>query len=167
MKRLTFIPAVLLMLSCVSQSNLQKDLEKHPVLSCPEPESCTFEVIPDKTIVTSADGTGQLYYKLEDSSDTKVIKYRFDKKTDAALADAGYSEEVVFELRNDALAPYYNAEGIANTNMIFGVMCFCKGKAGFYKVKNGTLSYKNNILNITLPDIIEGQRLKDISINFQ
>lgn len=154
------------MFGCAGQ-NLHKDLDKETVLSCPEPDSCTFEVFPDKMIVSTTDGVGKIYYKLQDNPGTKVIKYKFDKKVDAMLADAGYSEEVVFQINNDVTTPDFTGTEIQNTNMLFGVMCFCKDKAGFYKVESGELKYDKNTLKIMLPDIVQGQRLKEINIEFK
>jgi hypothetical protein len=167
MKKAAILSLILLLSACAGQ-NLQQALKQNnPERTCPENGSCTVEILQNTTLVVKDDVAGKFYYKTETSPDFTVIRYKYTKDTNPALADAGYTEEVVFEVDNNSKILSYSGSTIQKTKMLFGVMCFCKGKAGFYKVESGSISYKDNKLQITVPDIVEGQKLKDITLSFK
>ncbi|NDI98006.1 hypothetical protein GWA97_02855 [Flavobacterium sp. LaA7.5] len=168
MKKFALIPTLLILFSCGSTKSLQEASDPaYSETSCPTEGGCTFEVLKNKSLVIKKDGIDKLYYSIADNPATSVVKYRYDKKANPRLPDSGYAEEVVFEIANDSKALDYKDSDIAQTKMLFGVMCFCKGKAGFYPVTSGTLAYKNNVLHIALPELVDAQKLKDISIAFK
>ncbi|QYJ69232.1 hypothetical protein [Flavobacterium litorale] len=168
MKKFILLPMVALLFGCNATKSLNEASGKgYTATTCPEVGQCSFEVLKNKSLVIKKDGTGKVYYSMKENSTTTVIKYRYAKDTDPTLQDAGYTEEVVFEIASDATDLDYDSTTIQETKMLFGVMCFCKGKAGFYKVEKGTLTYKNNTLYITLPNIVEDQVLHDIQVTIQ
>lgn len=167
MKQFVLIPVLLMLFSCGSTKSLYDNSEAaRTEVSCPENGNCTFEVLKNKSLVVKKDGIDKMYYSTIDNSATSVIKYRYVKKTNPALQDAGYVEEIVFEIANNSKALDYKNSDMQQTKMLFGVMCFCKDKAGYYEVKEGALTYKNNKLEVMLPDLVEGQKLKEISVTF-
>lgn len=166
MKNFAVLSLALLLASCAGQ-NLQQALDKNNTSqTCPETGSCTVEIMRNTALIIKDDIEGKFYYKTENNTDFTVIRYKYVKDTNPALADAGYTEEVVFEVDNNTKTLSYTGKDMQNTKILFGVMCFCKGKAGFYKVESGSIDYKNEKLIIMLPDIVEGQKLKDITISF-
>jgi len=135
-------------------------------IACPEKSECTIEVMENKSLLVKSDDTAHLYYTIEDEPGKKVVKYTYRTITDPNLMDAGYSETLIFE--TDSKLSNLNNSGInmQKTKMLLGIQCFCRGKAGFYKVESGKISYANNILNIEVPGIVEGQTTKEVAINF-
>jgi hypothetical protein len=82
---------------------------------------------------------GSLAYKMGPSENTSVIQFVYEKDMDKVAYDGGYKEEVVFEIPNDVSGRNYKDTELQQTKMLFGRYCFCRGKTGLYKVKNGTL----------------------------
>lgn len=169
MKKTILIPFILLAVSCGGHKNTVSPMtENYTVESgCPEEGNCTLEVLQDKSLDIKTDGTGKLYYGLKDTPGKNVVKYTYKKDTDAQLQDAGYSEEIVFETDTDVNGFNYSATDMQKSNMLFGVMCFCRGKAGYYKVTSGNVVYKDNKLSIELPDIVDDQKLDTIMVFFK
>lgn len=102
MKKLLAIPIALMLLNCGSSMSLSETSEStKEVAQCPEKGNCTIEVLKNKTLLTKTDGTGALYYKISDSNITSVIKYTYTKDSNPAIQDAGYREEIIFEVENN------------------------------------------------------------------
>ncbi|GGB79021.1 hypothetical protein GCM10007424_19000 [Flavobacterium suaedae] len=168
MRKLAIIPLALIMLNCSGSKSLQESLKsQNPELSCPEDGECTITVEHNKSIATKTDDTGSLYYSTADHKGTDVVIYRYTKQHDPMLADAGLTEEVIFEIDSNSKSLEYKDKAIKQTNMLYHVACFCKGRAGYYKVESGELTYKDNKLNIQLPEILKPQKLKDITITLK
>ncbi|WP_297334360.1 hypothetical protein [Flavobacterium sp.] len=166
MKNFAVLSLAILLASCAGQ-NMQQALDKNNTSqTCPETGNCTVEIMRNTALLIEDDIEGKFYYKTERNTDFTVIRYKYVKDTNPALADAGYTEEVVFEVANSTKTLSYTGNDMQKIKMLFGVMCFCKGKAGFYKVEGGSIDYKNDKLYMALPDIVEGQKLKDITISF-
>ena len=167
MKNFALISTLLILFSCNSTKSLyEASNPTYSETSCPAEGECTFEVLKNKSLVIKKDGIDKVYYSLADNTATSVVKYRYNKKANPALPDSGYSEEIVFEIANDSKNLDYNSNNIQQTKMLFGVMCFCKGKAGFYPVNEGAVSY-NDKLHIEIPELVDNQKLKDISVTFK
>jgi hypothetical protein len=82
---------------------------------------------------------GSLIYKIEYSEKTSVIQFVYERDMDKVAYDGGYREEVVFEVPNDVPIQDYKDAGLQETKMLFGRYCFCRGKTGLYKVRQGKL----------------------------
>ena len=167
MKKLiiVFIAAILIT-ACKSQSTIS--WSNTVVTSiCPEKSECIVEVMENKSLLVKSDDTGHLYYNIQDETGKKVVKYTYRTITDPNLMDAGYSETLIFE--TDSKLSNLNNSGInmQKTKMLLGIQCFCRGKAGFYKIESGKISYANNTLNIQVPGIVEGQTTKEVGISFK
>jgi hypothetical protein len=168
MKNAALLLLSFLFVSCGSQKNSAVLSGEYIIESpCPADGLCAVEVLKDKSLLVINDDLGRVYYKLEDTPGRIVIKYTFKKDTDAAVYDGSYSEEVVFET-DTTFSNLNNAgTGITKTKMLFGVMCFCRGKAGHYIINEGTISYRDKKLHITLPDVIDNQKIKTVSVTFK
>jgi hypothetical protein len=81
-------------------------------------------------------------YKMVENNKTDVIQYVYAINQDQIAYDGGYKEEVVFEIPNDADEKTYIDAELQNTNMLFGRYCFCRGKNGIFKVRQGRLHLK-------------------------
>lgn len=157
-----------LMLSCnckknVSQEN--KDTKAQILSSCPEDYECTLEVFPNKTMIIKTDGIGATFFELEDFNGTTVYHYTYNQKTDKQYQDAGYKEEIIFEFNssNTTDLKLSNKE-LQNTKMLFGVWCYCKGKAGNYKITKGNFSKKGNEISIDFPAVVDNQKVTELKI---
>lgn len=156
------------MFSCKSQKNSSATWKNHTIETpCLPKSECTFEILENKSLLVKTDDTNHIYYHLQDTPGKTVVKYTYKTITDPKLKDAGYSEDIIFE--TDDKLSNLNATGadIQKTKMLFGVHCFCRGKAGFYKIEQGKMSYANNKLHIELPDVIDNQKVKTVTVSFK
>lgn len=134
--------------------------------SCPEKTDCLFEILENKSILVKTDDTGHVYYNLEDTIGKTVMKYTSRKITDPTLQDAGYSETLIFET-DKGKEFNYTGKDLQKIKMLFNVQCFCRGKAGIYKVEQGSISFKNNKLQIELPELVDSQKTKSVIITLK
>ncbi|MEL1244719.1 hypothetical protein AAEO56_10640 [Flavobacterium sp. DGU11] len=132
---------------------------------CPDEGNCGFEVLKDKSLIIKSDGTGKPYYTLEDAPGKIVARYTYAAKSGKYQDDA-YTEEVIFE--TDSELSNLHKSNPKDAKMLFGVHCFCRDKAGFYKVGKGLLDYQDNKLIIKLQDnIVEGQKTDLVMVSFK
>lgn len=146
----------------VSENNR---ISKAQILTpCPEGYDCTLEIFPNKTMVVKTDGMGGTFFELEDQPEKTVYHYTYNQKTDKHYQDAGYREEILFELDARTKDLKLSDEELQNAKMLFGVWCYCKGKAGNYKITNGNFIKKGNEISIDFPAIVAGQRVTEVKI---
>jgi len=159
MKKLALVSLALVLLNCSGQKNRIETTIYDYKLTCPCPAegTCTIEVLKNESLIIKTDDIGKLYYETEGKAGKQVIKYNYTKTTDPALQDAGYSEEIVLE--TDADFTFSD-----KSKILFGVYCYCKGKAGYYKADNAIVSTSQKLLTVTIPEIIDGQKIKSFSI---
>ena len=159
---LALLPIVLL--ACATQKTTSITGAHTIMNECPTQGTCTFEVLKDKSLVIKTN-LGKPYYEVADAPGKMVVKYTYNKTKNPAYQDDFYSEEIIFETDNElsnlkdkttAIPVYFNAK------------CFCRGKAGTYKVDNAQVSLKDNQLHIALPaTIVDNQLLKNIDVSFK
>lgn len=163
MKKIAIPFLAVLYFSCHSSKNAPKTAPVTINSSCPEDGICDFEILPNKSIEIKTDSFGKIYYKLTENTDSEVYHYNFSEKaTDTTLADASYREEILFELKKNSEVNLSN-EKLQETKMLFGVFCFCKGKAGYYTVNKGFLSKTKDQVKLTISDVVSNQKTKQIS----
>lgn len=139
MKKLLF----LILLSCFGCSSQTKVNQSADVVSiqesCPKDGICKVEMFKNKRLVVIPDSLGDLYYELEESKTTTVIKYTYNRNSDNDLADGTYREELLFEINSTTMNLNLSGKELKETKMLFGRFCYCKGQTGYYKIENGTL----------------------------
>jgi len=140
---------------------------KHKIESpCPEEGECKLEILKDKSLDIKVDDTGRLYYSITDAPGKVIVRYTYDYDAPKGVMDAGYTETVIFE--TDDEFSNLNTGNIKGIKMLFGVQCFCRGKAGFYTVNEGKISYKDEKLTVKIPDtIVDGQRIYSIDASLK
>ncbi len=151
------------MVSCSCKKTSISNFEKATLKSdCPKDGTCSVEIIKNKSISIKKDEFGSIYYLLEDNLNTTVVKYSYSRTVKGDLQDAGYREEIVFEIdeNNKTLK---NRE-LTKTNMLFGRFCFCRGQTGNYIVDNGELEIKDNTINLNFTVSQVPQIIKNIVI---
>lgn len=167
-KQILLYPLVIISLSCKSQKDTSASWKNHSIETpCPPKTECTLEILESKSLLVKTDDTNHIYYQLQEASGKTVVKYTYKTISNPKLQDAGYSEEIIFETDEKLSNLNVNNADIQKTKMLFGVHCFCRGKAGFYKVEQGNMSYVDKKLNIALPNIIDDQKVKNITVNFK
>ncbi|TPD68547.1 hypothetical protein [Flavobacterium microcysteis] len=170
MKKYILLPIIGLIASCCSTKNSQATASNSKKAkiesSCPEEGTCSFEILQNKSMNVKTDGIDKIYYELEENPDKVVFLYKYQKKiADKTLQDAGYSEEIVFEMNKDYTDFSFSDKRIQSTKMLFGVFCYCKGKAGNYRVTKGSLIKKGSDLQIDIPPIVDNQIITQIKIS--
>lgn len=167
-KQILLYLLVIMSLSCKSQKDTSASWKNNSIETpCPPKTECTLEILENKSLLVKTDDTNHIYYQLQEASGKTVVKYTYKTISNPKLKDAGYSEEIIFETDEKLSNLNANNADIQKTKMLFGVHCFCRGKAGFYKVEQGNMSYVNKKLNIALPNIIDDQKVKNITVNFK
>ena len=168
MKQFALMLLPFLVLACASQKSTKDTITgKHTIESqCPTQGTCNLEVLKDKSLVIKNDNFGRPYYATQDAPGKLVVRYTYTKKKNPLYQDDIYSEEVVFETDN-TLSNIKKEAAFTDVNLLFGVQCFCRGKAGYYRPQKGSVSYTKHHLTIKLPgDIIDNQLTKTITIAF-
>ncbi|GEP51440.1 hypothetical protein FNO01nite_21120 [Flavobacterium noncentrifugens] len=167
MKKLLICTAILF-LGCaskktgVSQNQVVLQLESE----CPKAGTCRIEVFENKKMQVNLDEFGSVYYKLEDDLQKKVIKYSYSKTVKGDIQDAGYREEIVFELDNFENQDFENAD-LQKTQMLFGRFCYCKGQTGNYKVGSGKLSIQDKKASLSFTVSEVPQLIKTITFDIK
>jgi hypothetical protein len=149
MKKLFLIPtAFLFSFCCSNKDTIKKNEEPISKLTiestCPPDGDCHAEIHKNKSLEVKKDDLGSIYTNIIDNETTSVIVYQYNRKVKGDLQDAGYREEVVFEINNSDKELILNNENLQQTKMLYGRFCFCKGQTGYYKVENGNLTLKQN-----------------------
>jgi esterase/lipase superfamily enzyme len=85
-----------------------------------------------------------------------------DENQDQQYVDGGYREEIVFELPSDFKNETISGKQILQTKALFGVFCYCKEKAGYYTIQEGTITKTADAIVMEIPAIIEGQKVRTI-----
>lgn len=166
MKNYSIMLACLFLFSCnCSKQTTMVNPQKVALEStCPKEGDCKIEILENKKMNVLDDGTGSLYYRLEDDLEHKVIKYTYDKRVKGDLQDANYREEIVFEIENEIKEETITNENLQNVKMLFGRFCYCKGQAGNFKVNNGNLKITKDKIDLDFEIKEVPQIIKNISI---
>lgn len=126
--------------------------------NCPKDGECSIKLHQDAFILLKQD-TPDTYYPTIEKGEKIVVVFEFLIKGPEDTADGDYSETIHFEIDKDAKNLAISGEKLKQVNLIFGKHCFCRGEAGYYKIKEGNLSVhrlKDNIsidLSFKLNDV--------------
>lgn len=143
--KMTLLSIVIMLFSCTAKKEYT-DQQKNTALldTCPKEGSCDVKVNKNKTVILKTSELGELYYELQDSNNKTVIVYTYTKTVPKDIMDAGYREEVVFEINNDIKSSEISDANLEQSKMLFGRFCFCKGSTGYYKIRSGSLKVDSN-----------------------
>lgn len=168
MKKIILLSLItFLMLSCNCKKSVSlenKNMKAQIISACPEDHECGLEVLPNKTMSVKTGDVSGTYFELEDFNGTTVYHYTYNQKTDKQYQDAGYREEIIFELPSDVTDLKLSDEELQKAKMIFGVWCYCKGKAGNYKITKGNFSKKGKDINIDFPAVVQDQKVTELKM---
>lgn len=154
MKTLFLLSLAVILNSCSAKKNTVTNEEPavapiKPKSVCPPDGQCTIELLHNKSLVVKTDGIGAVYHQLEDSVETSVIVYQYNRDVPEGLQDGHYKEEIIFEIQNNGTDLTLSGSGLQQTKMLFGRFCFCRGQTGYYKVTNGDLNVHQEKGNTT------------------
>ena len=135
------------------------------ILDCPTNAKCIQEILKDSTLVVEKDGTGKPFYTIVEKTGTTVYRYTMAENQDQQYVDGGYREEIIFELPTELKSQTISGKQILETKALFGVFCFCKGKAGYYTIYSGTITKTKDEIVIEIPELVEGQKVRTIKIS--
>ncbi|RMA57180.1 hypothetical protein [Ulvibacter antarcticus] len=146
MKTYIFLIAILAANACnstkgtkeVSEVNSEEKMEMIKD-NCPEAGDCTLKVMKNKNMILKEDTTGMLYPVFEDG-ENMVVEFTYSEKGPEGTADGNYSETIHFEVPNSAESLKLANSSLQTVSLLYGKQCFCRGEAGFYKVKKGSFS---------------------------
>jgi hypothetical protein len=163
MKNIIFLLLIsFVVLSCTCKKKTAEENKKNTtrtVDSCPEGFACRLEVVPNHTMVIKTDGTGAVYFELEALKGTTVYRYEISQNQDQKYMDGGYREEIIFELPSDTADLNLSDTDLQQVKLIFGVWCYCKGKAGNYTITKGNFSKKGNTFSVDFPAVVADQKM--------
>ena len=116
---------------------------------CPENAECTLKVIKNSSLTIKEDTIGQLYPVIEKGDDI-VIEYTFLKKGPEGTLDGDYSETLHFIIPDNTKQLNLKDVNLQDVDLLFGKHCFCKGEAGYYRVKKGELHILKTSKELTI-----------------
>lgn len=157
-------PTILLLFSLLLFSCHSKKETGSKPNNCPSDGVCSIEISKNKGLKIIDDSATGMYHQLQDAEKTSVITYKYDRNKDQGLYDGHYQEEIVFEISNKMLESDF--KDYTPNNRLFGVHCYCKGKAGYYAIENFTVSYQKSTktLSLSLNEIVENQVITTVRI---
>lgn len=168
MKTIISTFSLILIISCSCKKSISlKDKVANLISDCPKDGTCVLEVFDNKTITVKQDEFGSIYYSIDDSLNSKVYKYVYSRTVKGDLQDAGYREEIVFELNNNITKQSLLNNEIQSTKMLFGRFCFCRGQTGNYKVTDGNLDINESKITLNFNISQVPQIIKNITIDLK
>lgn len=160
MKKLLFLLLIgTVIYSCKCKKNTIEKA-KETLTDCPVNAKCTKEVHKDSALFVEKDAMGKPLFSIVSKRGSTVYHYQMTEKQDEQYMDAGYREEIIFELPSNLKNETISGKQIATTKAIFGVFCYCKGKAGYYVIQDGTITKLDNTITIEIPAIVEEQKVR-------
>ncbi len=168
MKKLVFLFFIIVSLSSckckksATENGNNKNIKA--IADCPTNAKCFQEILKDSTLVIENDGTGKPFYKIVAKKGTTVYNYSMSENIDKQYVDGGYSEQIIFELPSDFKNESLSGKKILQAKALFGVFCYCKGKAGYYSIQEGTISKTDNAISVVIPALVEGQKVRTIKL---
>jgi len=112
----------------------------------------SYKILPNSQIVYIKDKIGLGYYKIEPGKKTVLVYTLNEKPIDQTLKDAGYKEEVLFEVEGKLKEMKLSDKELEKVNLLVGIHGFFR-KSGVYKVKKGTLKIEKSDKKHLLLDI--------------
>jgi len=152
MKKIFLISSTILLSFCGTKKNIisqEKNIEITKESLCPIDGSCNTVILKNKSLVIKTDEFGSIFTETIDNDTTSVIIYQYNRTINGDLQDAGYREEIIFEIKNYDTELTLTNEMLQQTKMLFGRFCFCRGQTGYYKVEEGYLKLNKSGDDIT------------------
>jgi hypothetical protein len=143
MKLFIHVFAFFLLVGCKAKTTelITAQKEFKTTTNCPDDGECKTELIPNSTLEVLSDKFDNIYTKTNEGEKI-IFKFTFSRGVDKMAVDGHYIEEIYAEF--DKNLPNLNlVDGeLKNVKLLYNKMCYCKGVAGYYHIKNGTLKFE-------------------------
>ncbi|EZH73820.1 hypothetical protein ATO12_17970 [Aquimarina atlantica] len=156
MKVYTFLSVLMLVCACKTQNTVDSSKEIAIVSEpqnkegyCPESGNCTVKLHKNSSLVLKKD-TADSYYPVIEKGEGVVVEFEFLIKGPEGTADGDYSETIHFEINKAIETLNIKGEALGQVQLLFGKHCFCRGEAGYYKIKHGNLTLQKSKENINI-----------------
>ena len=106
MKKIFLISSTILLSFCGTKKNIisqEKNIEITKESLCPIDGSCNTVILKNKSLVIKTDEFGSIFTETIDNETTSVIIYQYNRTINGDLQDAGYREELIFEIKKEKL----------------------------------------------------------------
>ncbi len=110
-----------------------------------------ISILPNSSILYKKDKFGVGYYKVVPGTKTVFIYTYKEEPVNKNLRDAGYTEEVIFEIKGKIKEMELKDEELKKVNLLVGIHGFFK-RAGVYPVTKGYLK-----INLPKKDLLKLQ----------
>jgi hypothetical protein len=120
---------------CACKSTLQTTTNKTP---CPSEGTCTAKIVSNSRLFVNEDVTGARYPTLV-KGNKLVFQHHYTKERRKNVADDFYTETVYLEFNPKEKKMFLQDQALEKVGLLFGRFCYCKGSAGWFSVKKGTL----------------------------
>lgn len=142
MKLITLLSVLFLFSSCGNNKTIVSKKDKEVVILTDGTDDKKGDVSVDmsnnSTLNVKDDTIGAIYPVIE-SGDNLVVEFKYEEKAPEGIADGDYSETLHFEIPNNTTELNLTDDELSNVKLLYGKHCFCKGEAGYYKVKKGKM----------------------------
>ena len=98
----------------------------------------SVDISNNSTLNVKDDTIGAIYPVIE-SGNNFVVEFKYEEKALEGIADGDYSETLHFEIPTNTTELNLTDDELSNVKLLYGKHCFCKGEAGYYKVKKGKM----------------------------
>ena len=161
-KILLLLLIIIVNFGCHCKKTAAEDAKKHTakiIKDCPENAVCTQDIFKDSALEIAIDGANKPYYTIVAQPGTTVYRYQMAENQDQQYLDGGYREELIFQLPSDFKTGTIFGKQMLETKALFGVFCYCKGKAGYYPLKSGKITKTDQSTTLEIPKIVEDQKV--------
>jgi len=106
---------------------------------CPKDGVCTFNIEKDKMFTLKKDDIGALYPVIGEGEKT-ILKFEYKQNEIPNVQDNSYKEIILLEidLKNPEIS--LTNSTLKTAKATFARLCFCRGKTGYYPIKEGKLN---------------------------
>lgn len=168
MKKILFLLLIIISVaSCKCKTVGLENTENHTTKilnDCQPNAKCTLDVFKDSGLMIEKEESGKLFYTIVFKKESTVYHYQMTETKDEKYMDGGYREEIIFELPSNFKNQTISGKQILETKALFGVFCYCKGKAGYYSIQEGTIIKNGNEITLETPAVVEGQKVLKVTL---
>jgi hypothetical protein len=142
MKLITLLSVLFLFNSCGNNKKVVLTTHKEVIIladGLEEKDGDVSVVISNHSNLNLKDDTIGAIYPLIAKGNNIVVKFKYEEKSPEGTADGDYSETFHFEIPQNTKVLNLMDEELNNVKLLYGKQCFCRGEAGYYEVKKGTI----------------------------
>lgn len=142
MKLITLFIVLFLFNSCGNNKKVALTTHKEVIIfadGAEEKDGDVSVVISNHSNLNLKDDTIGAIYPVIASGNAIVINFKYEEKSPEGTADGDYSETLHFEIPQNTTVLNLMDEELNNVKLLYGKECFCRGEAGYYKIKKGKI----------------------------